>query len=106
MSFEKTKVINLRLSVMELQAIRERMESVGIRNMSAYMLKMAMNGFIIQLDMSDMKEVLRLMKINSNNLNQYAKRQMRPGAFTRKTLWIWWECIRICCKCWEKCWSD
>ena len=85
MSSEKTKVINLRLSAMELQAIRERMESVGIRNMSAYMLKMAMNGFIIQLDMSAMKEVLRLMKINSNNLNQYAKRQMRPGAFTRKT---------------------
>ena len=74
MPSEKTKVINLRLSAIELQAIRERMESVGIRNMSAYMLKMAMNGFIIQLDMSDMKEVLRLMKINSNNLNQYAKK--------------------------------
>ena len=71
---EKSKAIYIKVSPRELQAIRERMESVGIQNLSAYMLKMAMNGFIIQLDMSDMKEVLRLMKINSNNLNQYAKK--------------------------------
>ncbi len=83
---EKTKVINLRLSAMELQAIRERMESVGIRNMSAYMLKMAMNGFIIQLDMSDMKEVLRLMKINSNNLNQYAKKANETGSIYKEDI--------------------
>lgn len=86
MSSEKTKVINLRLSAMELQAIRERMESVGIRNMSAYMLKMAMNGFIIQLDMSDMKEVLRLMKINSNNLNQYAKKANETGSIYKEDI--------------------
>ena len=86
MSSEKTKVINLRLSAMELQAIRERMESVGIQNMSAYMLKMAMNGFIIQLDMSDMKEVLRLMKINSNNLNQYAKKANETGSIYKEDI--------------------
>ena len=86
MSSEKTKVINLRLSAMELQAIRERMERVGIQNMSAYMLKMAMNGFIIQLDMSDMKEVLRLMKINSNNLNQYAKKANETGSIYKEDI--------------------
>lgn len=86
MSSEKTKVINLRLSAMELQAIRERMESVGIHNMSAYMLKMAMNGFIIQLDMSDMKELLRLMKINSNNLNQYAKKANETGSIYKEDI--------------------
>lgn len=86
MSPEKTKVINLRLSARELQAIRERMESVGIQNMSAYMLKMAMNGFIIQLDMSDMKEVLRLMKINSNNLNQYAKKANETGSIYKEDI--------------------
>ena len=76
---EKSKGIYIKVSPKEMQAIRERMESVGIQNMSAYMLKMAMNGFIIQLDMSDMKEVLRLMKINSNNLNQYAKKANETG---------------------------
>lgn len=80
MAVEKSKAIYIKVSPKELQTIRERMESVGIQNLSAYMLKMAMNGFIIQLDMSDMKEVLRLMKINSNNLNQYMKRANETGS--------------------------
>ena len=83
---EKSKAIYIKVSPRELQAIRERMESVGIRNMSAYMLKMAMNGFIIQLDMSDMKEVLRLMKINSNNLNQYAKKANETGSIYKEDI--------------------
>lgn len=83
---EKSKAIYIKVSPRELQAIRERMESVGIRNLSAYMLKMAMNGFIIQLDMSDMKEVLRLMKINSNNLNQYAKKANETGGIYKEDI--------------------
>ena len=54
--------------------------------MSAYMLKMAMNGFVIQLDLSDMKEVLRLMKINSNNLNQYAKKANETGSIYKEDI--------------------
>ena len=83
---EKSKGIYIKVSPKEMQAIRERMESVGIQNMSAYMLKMAMNGFIIQLDMSDMKEVLRLMKINSNNLNQYAKKANETGSIYKEDI--------------------
>lgn len=84
MSPEKSKAIYIKVSPKELQTIRERMESVGIQNLSTYMLKMAMNGFIIQLDMSDMKEVLRLMKINSNNLNQYVKKANETGSIYKE----------------------
>ena len=83
---QKFKAIYIKVSPKELQTIRERMESVGIQNLSAYMLKMAMNGFIIQLDMSDMKEVLRLMKINSNNLNQYAKKANETGSIYKEDI--------------------
>lgn len=83
---EKSKAIYIKVSPRELQAIRERMESVGIQNLSAYMLKMAMNGFIIQLDMSDMKEILRLMKLNSNNLNQYAKKANETGSIYKEDI--------------------
>ena len=86
MSPEKSKAIYIKVSPRELQAIHERMESVGIQNLSAYMLKMAMNGFIIQLDMSDMKEVLRLMKINSNNLNQYVKKANETGSIYKEDI--------------------
>ena len=83
---EKSKAIYIKVSPKEIQVIRERMESVGIQNMSAYMLKMAMNGFIIQLDMSNMKEVLRLMKINSNNLNQYVKKANETGSIYKEDI--------------------
>ena len=86
MSPEKSKAIYIKVSPKELQTIRERMESVGIQNLSAYMLKMAMNGFIIQLDMSEMKEVLRLMKINSNNLNQYVKKANETGSIYKEDI--------------------
>ena len=86
MSPEKSKAIYIKVSPKELQTIRERMESVGIHNLSAYMLKMAMNGFIIQLDMTDMKEVLRLMKINSNNLNQYVKKANETGSIYKEDI--------------------
>lgn len=81
---EKNKAIYMKVSPEELQRIRTRMESVGIRNLSRYMLKMALNGYVINLDMSDMKEVLRLMKINSNNLNQYVKRANETGSIYRE----------------------
>ena len=86
MTREKSKAIYIKVSPKELQTIRDRMESVGIQNLSAYMLKMAMNGFVIQLDLSDMKEVLRLMKINSNNLNQYAKKANETGSIYKEDI--------------------
>ena len=70
----KNRRIYIRLTPNEIKLIRSRMELVGIQNLSAYIRKIAINGFVIQMDMTDVKEVLRLLKINSNNLNQYAKK--------------------------------
>ena len=56
------------------------MAEVGSINMSAYMRKMALNGYIIVLDLSDVKEVSRLLRINANNINQYAKRANETGS--------------------------
>ena len=56
------------------------MESAGVKNLSAYIMKMAIDGYIIVLDLSDVKEVVRLMRINSNNLNQYAKKANETGS--------------------------
>lgn len=63
----------------EREIIKKRMKDVGMNNMSAYIRRMALYGYVVHLDMSDLKEVLRLMKINSNNLNQYTKRANETG---------------------------
>ena len=42
--------------------------------MSAYILKMAIDGMIINLNMPELKEISRLLRYNGNNINQIAKR--------------------------------
>ena len=59
--------------------IRQRMAELGIVSMSAYLRKMAIDGYIIHLDMTEIRELTRLLSICSNNLNQYVKRANETG---------------------------
>ncbi len=61
----------------EAELIKERMAELGITNLSAYLRKMAVDGYIVHLDMSEIREMTRLLRICSNNLNQYAKARAR-----------------------------
>ena len=73
-------MIYVRVTKDEWKQIHERMAEAGMKNMSAFIRKMALNGYLIKLDLTDVKEVLRLLHINSNNLNQYAKRANEAGS--------------------------
>ena len=80
MGKRKYTEIRARMTPEEKEIIEERMKAVGVTNYSGYMRKMAIDGYIINVDMSDLKEILRLLRINSNNLNQYAKRANENGS--------------------------
>ena len=60
------------LSPEEQQAIKDRMEQTGIHNMSAYVRKMALNGYVLQVDLSPVRELVSLQRRCANNLNQAA----------------------------------
>ena len=60
------------LSQDEQAKIRERMAEVGICNLSAYMRKMALNGYVLHVDLSPVRELVSLQRRCSNNLNQVA----------------------------------
>lgn len=47
--------------------------------MGAYLRKMAIDGYIIQLDLSDLKGIISLLRYTSNNLNQMTKRAHETG---------------------------
>lgn len=68
------------VSEQELDRIRQRMEECGVANLSAFLRKMALGGYIIHLDMTELQELTRLLRICSNNLNQYAKRANEVGS--------------------------
>ena len=63
----------------ELQAIRTRMEQVGIRNTSAYVRKMALNGYVLHVDLAPVKDIVSLQRRCANNLNQIAVRENING---------------------------
>ena len=58
----------------ERELIHEKMTQYGTRNMGAYLRKMAINGYVVRLDLTDIRELVSLLRRSSNNLNQYAKR--------------------------------
>lgn len=70
----KTEGLYIRLSANERKQIEEKMKLCHIENMSAYILKMAIDGMVINLDMPELKEISSLLRYNGNNINQIAKR--------------------------------
>ena len=52
--------------------IHERMAEAGISNAGAYVRKMALNGYILHIDLAPVKELISLQRRCSNNLNQVA----------------------------------
>jgi len=64
--------IDLRISQAEFDSIQGRMEEAGTTNMSAFIRKMSLNGYVLHVDLSPVKELVSLQKRCANNLNQIA----------------------------------
>lgn len=77
---KKSVRVEFVMSEQEAELVKGRMAELGITNLSAYLRKMAVDGYIIHLDMSDIQEMIRLLRICSNNLNQYTRRANETGS--------------------------
>ena len=64
--------LHVMVSEEEQALIQQRMAEAGIRNMGAYMRKMALNGYVLHVDLSPVRELVSLQRRCSNNLNQVA----------------------------------
>jgi len=56
----------------EYDQIQERMAEVGTTNMSAFIRKQALNGYVLHVDLSPVRELVSLQRRCSNNMNQIA----------------------------------
>ena len=77
---KKSVRVEFVMSEQEAELVKEHMAEMGSTNLSAYLRKMAVDGYIIHLDMSDIQEMIRLLRICSNNLNQYTRRANETGS--------------------------
>lgn len=55
------------------------MREAGTTNMGAYLRKMALDGYILRLDLPKLKEMLSQLRYMGNNVNQIAKRANEVG---------------------------
>ena len=70
----------------ELAQIQERMAEAGITNAGAYMRKMALNGYILHVDLAPVRELVSLRRRCANNLNQVAVHANTFGVYPRRSL--------------------
>ena len=71
---ERTIQLHFMATPRERQLIAEKMALLGTRNLGAYLRKMAVDGYIVHLDLGSVKELVSLLRGATNNLNQIAKR--------------------------------
>lgn len=71
--------LRFRVTPEEKSLIEEKMTQVGTSNMEAYLRKMSIDGYILKLDLPELKEMISLLRRTSNNLNQIAKRVNQTG---------------------------
>lgn len=68
------------MSDQEYAQMCKKIESLGIRNHAAYLRKMALNGYCIQLDLPEIRKMTSLLGRCNSNLNQYAKKANETGS--------------------------
>ena len=66
---KRDKHLHVMVTDDELEQIQKRMSEAGITNAGAYMRKMALNGYILHVDLAPVKELV-LQRRCANNLNQ------------------------------------
>ncbi|MFR3138639.1 MAG: plasmid mobilization protein [Lacrimispora saccharolytica] len=71
--------LNFRVSPEELALIEQKMAQLGTKNREAYLRKMTLDGYVVRLELPELKELVSLMRYSSNNLNQLARRVNETG---------------------------
>jgi len=71
---KRNHYITFRVTEQEREMIDRRMAQTGMINRRAYLLKMAIDGRVIRVELDSVKEMVRLLSNATNNINQIAKR--------------------------------
>ena len=70
----RSRQVKFWVSKEEYELLQKKREAAGGVNQGAYIRKMVLDGYIVNLDIPELKEIIRLLSITSNNVNQMARR--------------------------------
>ena len=77
---KRTVQLKFRVTEAERDLILEKMKLIPTRNMAAYLRKIAIDGYIIQIDHSDIKAMTAEIQKIGVNVNQIARRVNSTGS--------------------------
>ena len=75
----RDKMITFWVTEDELAKINANMEKLGTSNLSAYLRKMAIDGYAVKLDLPELREAVAMLGRYNGNINQIAKRANEIG---------------------------
>ena len=73
--------LKFRVTPEERDLIEQKMALLGTSNMAAYLRKMAIDGYAVNLELPELSEMVSLLRRSSNNLNQLTRRVHETGRF-------------------------
>ena len=76
----RSKMVCCAVTEEEARIIDEKMKQLEIRNMSAFLRAMVLNGYVLKLDLPQLREMIRLLGNLTNNVNQIARRVNEHGS--------------------------
>lgn len=76
---KRTVQLHFMVTEHERDLIRQKMEQLGTNNLGVYLRKMAVDGYVVKLDLPELRELLSLLRRTSNNINQVARRVHQTG---------------------------
>ena len=69
----RSRQVKFWVSEEEYDLLQKKREAAGGVNQGAYIRKMILDGYIVNLEIPELKEIIRLLSITSNNVNQMAR---------------------------------
>ena len=76
---ERKVQLKFRVTPQERDMIEQKMAQLGTKNMAAYLRKISIDGYVVRLELPELKEMVSLLRRSSNNLNQLTKRVHETG---------------------------
>ncbi|MBR3678939.1 MAG: plasmid mobilization relaxosome protein MobC [Oscillospiraceae bacterium] len=71
---KRTLYLKVRVSPEEMTAIKKKFENSGMSNLSEFVRAMIVEGYIVQINENELKEIHRIANNVANNINQIAHR--------------------------------
>ena len=83
---KRDKQLKIWVSQEELDMIHQKMAEFGTSNMGAFVRKMVIDGYIVKLDIPELREILHQLGPIGNNVNQMARKLNAGDSIYREDL--------------------